>query len=152
MTLPFIGLTLPDRDLTTFEQKRIDNTILATYKEFTNKVAMGRNKTSSYIDSIGQGRVWSGYDGKSIGLVDVLGGMQDAINIAVSKSGLTGKDFEVKEYPPSPLFNFGSLMPKIPGMQIEEDPVIKTIKFRLKYNGVAMPVLPMEDMNNVPLN
>jgi protease-4 len=151
MTIPFLGLTLPDRDLTPFEQKKIDNTILSTYKEFISKVALGKNKTAAYIDSIGQGRVWSGYDGKNIGLVDVLGGMQKAIEIAVNKCGLTGKEYEVNEYPPAPLFNLSFLLPKILGFQIEEEPIIKIIKFRLKYNGTPLPVLPLEDMDYVPL-
>ena len=152
MTLPFIGLTLPDRDLTAFEQKKIDNTILTTYKDFVAKVAGGRNKSSAYIDSIGQGRVWSGFDGKNNGLVDILGGMPEAIEIAVNKAGLLGEEYEVKEYPPAPLFNFSFFLPKIPGTQIEEEPIIKNIKFRLRYNGIPMPVLPLEDMNYVPLN
>ena len=151
MTIPFIGLTLPDRDLTPIEQKKIDNSILTMYKEFVDKVAIGRNKSSAYIDSIGQGRVWSGFDGKNNGLVDILGGMSDAIDIAVNKAGLSGKEFEVKEYPPSPLFNFSQLMPKIPGLGLEEESIIKNIKFRLQYNGIPMPVLPLEDMDYVPL-
>jgi protease IV len=152
MTLPFIGLTLPDRDLTAFEQKKIDNTILSSYKDFVAKVADGRKKSSAYIDSIGQGRVWSGSDGKNIGLVDILGGMPEALEIAVNKAGLSGEEYEVKEYPPAPWFNFNFFMPKIPGFQIEEEPIIKNIKFRLQYNGIPMPVLPLEDMNYVPLN
>jgi protease-4 len=120
------------------------------YKDFVAKVAEGRNMSSGYIDSIGQGRVWSGSDGKKIGLIDKLGGLQDAIEIAVSKSGLTDKEYEIKEYPPAPLFNFNSFLPKIPGLQIEEDPIIKSIKFRLQNNGIPMPVLPLEDMNYVP--
>ena len=151
MILPFIGLTLPDRDLTPIEQKKIDNSILTMYKEFVGKVAMGRNKSSVYIDSIGQGRVWSGYDGKNKGLVDILGGMPEALEIAVNKAGLMGEEYEVKEYPPAPLFNFNFLMPKIPGFQIEEEPIIRNIKFRLKYNGIPLPVLPLEDMDYVPL-
>ena len=151
MTIPFIGLTLPDRDLTTFEQKKVDNSILAMYKEFVGKVALGRNKSSAYIDSIGQGRVWSGFDGKNNGLIDVLGGMSDALEIATNKAGLSGKEYEVKEYPPAPLINFNIFMPKIPGFRLEEESTIKNIKFRFQYNGIPMPVLPLEDMNYVPL-
>jgi protease-4 len=151
MTVPFIGLTLPDRDLSPFEQKKVDRTILSTYKEFVAKVASGRSKSTVYIDSIGQGRVWSGTDGNKIGLVDNLGGIQDAIDIAVDNCGLKGIEYEVKEYPPPPFFNLNFFLPKIPGLQIDEDPIIRTIKFRLKYNGTALPVLPFEEMDYVPL-
>ena len=44
MSIPFIGMQLPDRDLTEFEQKRVDNSILSMYNEFVDKVASGRNK------------------------------------------------------------------------------------------------------------
>jgi ClpP class serine protease len=121
------------------------------YREFVGKVAEGRNMSSGNIDSIGQGRVWSGADGKNIGLIDILGGLQEAIEIAVKKTELSGKEYEVKEYPPAPLFNFNFFLPKIPGFRIEEEPIIKNIKFRLQNNGIPMPVLPLEDMNYVPL-
>jgi ClpP class serine protease len=122
------------------------------YKEFVGKVAIGRNKSYAYIDSIGQGGVWSGFDGKSNGLVDILGGMSDALDVAVNKAGLSGKEYEVKEYPPAPLFNFNFFMPKIPGFRLEEESIIKDIKFRFQYNGIPLPVLPLEDMDYVPLN
>jgi len=49
------------------------------------------------VDSIGQGRVWAGQDALRIGLVDVLGGLDVAIEIAAEKAKL--KKYEVKEYP-----------------------------------------------------
>ncbi len=151
VVMPFIGIALPDRDLTPIEQKRVDNSILNTYHEFVGKVAAGRNKTTSYIDSIGQGRIYSGTDGIKTGLIDLIGGMPDAIDLAVSKAGLTGKVFEVKEYPPAGLINFGSFLPKIPFMQVEEDPMIKNIKFRLQYNGVPLPAMPLEEVDYMPV-
>jgi protease-4 len=151
MIIPFIGLALPDRDLTPFEQKKIDNSILSMYREFVGKVAMGRNKSYASIDSIGQGRVWSGFDGKNKGLVDILGGMSEALDIAVNKAGLSEKEYKVKEYPPAPLFNFSQFMPKIPGFRLEEESTVKNIKFRLQYNGIPLPVVPLEDMDYVPL-
>jgi len=42
-------------------------------------------------------------------------------------------------------------MPKIPGFRLEEESIIKDIKFRLQYNGIPLPVLPLEDMDYVPL-
>jgi len=151
IVMPFIGLPLPDRDLTPIEQKKVDNEILNTYHSFVGKVASGRNKTDSYIDSIGQGRIYSGYDGIKTGLIDIIGGMPDAIDLAVNKAGLKGKDFEVKEYPPAGLFNFESFLPKIPFIQVEEDPIIKNLKFRLQLNGVPLPVMPLEQMEYIPV-
>jgi protease-4 len=53
-----------------------------TYDDFTSKVAKGRGKEQKYIDSIGQGRVWTGQQGKENGLVDEYGGLDKAIEIA----------------------------------------------------------------------
>ena len=150
VVLPLVGIALPDRDLTPLEQKKVDNEILNSYHDFVSKVASGRNKTAANIDSIGQGRIYSGSDGIKNGLIDVLGGMSDAINIAVNKSGLKGKDYDVKEYPPGGFLNFGSFLPKIPFMQVDEDPVIKNLKFRLQYNGIPMPVMPLEQIEYLP--
>jgi len=52
------------------------------YEDFVPKVAKGRNKSNEYIDSVGQGRVWTGAQGKSNGLVDEYGGLDRAIEIA----------------------------------------------------------------------
>ena len=52
------------------------------YQDFVPKVAKGRNKDAAYVDSIGQGRVWTGSQGKERGLVDEFGGLDRAIDIA----------------------------------------------------------------------
>jgi len=64
------------------ERKKFEEFLNATYDDFTSKVAKGRNKEKSYIDSIGQGRVWTGRQGKENGLVDEYGGLDRAIEIA----------------------------------------------------------------------
>src|SRR3989454_5314614 len=65
------------------ERAKFEGWIKATYYEdFVPKVAKGRNKNAEYIDSIGQGRVWTGAQGKNNGLVDEYGGLDRAIAIA----------------------------------------------------------------------
>src|SRR6266571_3585122 len=56
--------------------------LTTTYDDFTTIVAKGRNKEQKYIDSIGQGRVWTGREGKEKGLVDEYGGLDRAIEAA----------------------------------------------------------------------
>ena len=53
--------------------------------------------TTAQVDSIGQGRVWSGVDGKKIGLVDEFGGIKDAIALAAKKAKL--KEYNILELP-----------------------------------------------------
>jgi protease IV len=52
------------------------------YQEFVPKVAKGRNKDAQFIDSVGQGRVWTGAQAKDRGLVDEFGGLDRAIDVA----------------------------------------------------------------------
>jgi protease-4 len=148
-TLPFIGLGLPDRNLTEAERSRMEYTIRSMYKDFVQRVAAGRKKTEEYIGSIAQGRVWSGYDGLSNGLVDVLGGLETAINIAKERAGIPkGSDIDILSLPKPGLINFGQFIPKIVGVESgKKDPLFEHLKFRLQHNGQPMPVLPVEDID-----
>ena len=65
------------------ERKKFEELIKTTYyDQFIPKVAKGRGKKVEYIDSVGQGRVWTGRQGKDNGLVDEYGGLDKAIEIA----------------------------------------------------------------------
>lgn len=79
------------------EMKAMQDIIADIYDDFTSKVATGRGKTQAEVDSIGQGRVWSGEDAKNLGLVDEMGGLNDAIKSAAQLAGLT--DYELINYP-----------------------------------------------------
>lgn len=74
-------------------QDAVDN----IYNDFTSKVAVGRNVEQSFVDSIGQGRVWSGVDAMDISLIDEWGGLMAAVDEAVEQSGL--EDYRIKTYP-----------------------------------------------------
>jgi protease IV len=63
-----------------------------TYREFVSRVAEGRGMTYEEVDSIARGRVWIGADAISIGLVDEIGGMDDAIAYAAKEAGLESYD------------------------------------------------------------
>lgn len=65
------------------------------YEDFIPKVAKGRNKDAEYIDSVGQGRVWTGAQGKDRGLVDEYGGLDRAVEIAKELANIP-KDKGVK--------------------------------------------------------
>jgi protease-4 len=65
------------------ERAKFEEWIKTTYYEdFVPKVAKGRNKDAAYIDSIAQGRVWTGSQGKERGLVDEFGGLDRAVEVA----------------------------------------------------------------------
>lgn len=69
----------------------------STYQRFVHFVTLNRKKSFEQIDSIGGGRIWSGFRAKQIGLVDELGSLQDAIKYAAKSANL--KDYSVSAYP-----------------------------------------------------
>jgi protease-4 len=86
--------------LTEFQYSKLQEMIVKTYDDFTKRVAEGRGLTQSYVDSIGQGRVWAGADAIGLGLVDQLGDLEDAIAYAAQKADL-GSDYKVTQWPKS---------------------------------------------------
>lgn len=70
------------------------------YDDFLNKVSESRKLPKQRVAEIAQGRVWSGIDAKKIGLVDDIGGLNDAIDYAAQTAKLD-KDWELEEYPAS---------------------------------------------------
>lgn len=76
------GIFRESEKFTDSERAKFQEFLKSTYDDFTDKVAKGRNKDQAYIDSIGQGRVWTGRQGKENGLVDEYGGLDKAIEIA----------------------------------------------------------------------
>ncbi|MFT4544731.1 MAG: protease-4 [Bacteroidia bacterium] len=93
----FADLGSPFRPLTELERGIIQNGVNEIYTDFITKVAEGRGMAVADVDSIGQGRVWSGEDALEIGLVDMLGGIDDAIEIAANMAEL--ENYRVVEYP-----------------------------------------------------
>ena len=91
----FGSITQP---LTEFQYAKLQENVVKTYEQFTSRVAEGRGLRQTYVDSIGQGRVWAGVDAIEIGLVDQLGDMEDAIAYAAQKANL-GSDYKVVEMP-----------------------------------------------------
>ncbi|MDL2243213.1 signal peptide peptidase SppA, partial [Bacteroidales bacterium OttesenSCG-928-K03] len=67
------------------------------YKTFIGHVAKGRNMTTEAVDEIAQGRVWTGIDALEIGLVDELGGLTRAIEVAAERAGL--ENYRIVNYP-----------------------------------------------------
>jgi len=86
-----------DRALTPEERLVIQSMVERIYDKFLTRVSVGRSIPKNQVDSMGQGRVWTGEQGKKLNLVDVLGGLDKAISIAQWKAHL--KDFRLVEYP-----------------------------------------------------
>ncbi len=83
--------------LTPYQRKSIQNSVVRVYNAFVNHVAQGRNMTPADVDKIGQGRVWSGSNAVKIGLVDELGDINKAIEIAANLANV--KKYKIVERP-----------------------------------------------------
>jgi protease-4 len=78
----YSDLGSPFRSMREEERQIIKDQIVQTYETFVERVAEGRNMTKEKVDKIGQGRVWSGEDAKERGLVDMFGGLEEAVEVA----------------------------------------------------------------------
>lgn len=117
-----------------------------TYRTFLNRVSQGRKMSVAEVDSLAQGRVWSGTDAKRLGLVDELGGLDDAIAEAASIAGL--ESYGIKKFPKYKsdferfMENFGGAGTKDQGAFIEEEigaeaySILKQIKSAMQQKGV----------------
>jgi protease-4 len=177
MTVPLIGAGVPDRNLTEWERATVERMIRTSYGDFVAKVAAGRGMEPEEVDKIGQGRVWPGIDGKANGLVDVIGGLETALDLAKERAGIAAdQPVALVELPVPEAFDFGMLTPKLigfrqlayawlfgseetysgsaagalpAGLESGIDDALKYLRFRLEHNGEALPMLPLEDMDAV---
>ena len=102
-TTPWSGQLRPDREMND-DAKRLFQTIINDgYQDFISGVARGRDLEVDYVDQIGQGQVWTGEEALANGLVDELGGLDEAIAGAAELAGLVsyGEKFIEKKLSPT---------------------------------------------------
>lgn len=97
-TNKYSDLGIFDRSITPSEKRILISQVDEVYRTFVNRVAEGRGMSFDQVNELGGGRVYSGEDALELGLVDVLGGVDDAIAIAANMAGM-GEDYEVMETP-----------------------------------------------------
>ncbi len=90
----------PFRDFTPDEAARFQGQMDEVYRLFVRRVSEGRRRPASEVDSVGQGRVWTGLAARSRGLVDALGGLARAVAMARARAGIPdGQPLTVDVYP-----------------------------------------------------
>jgi protease-4 len=110
------------RPMTENEKRMVQTEVDLIYAQFKQRVAEGRKRDTAYIETIAQGRVWTGLRAKEIGLIDRFGGIQDAIRAAASMAKLT--EYKIREYPePDNIFEtlFGKDEPAAFSGKIKEE-------------------------------
>jgi len=148
-TNPHADMMSAVKPLEESEMKAFQEMVSDIYSDFTSKVAAGRNMTQAQVDSIGQGRVWSGEDAMQIGLVDAMGDLQDAIEAAAAMASLT--EYSLRELPKM-VDPFEEFMKELSGEEqadiakdllLNEFPLLKEIESMRNMKGVQarMPFL-----------
>lgn len=86
-----------DHPMTEQEKQLVQVSIEKIYTDFKQRVSEGRKKDTAYVETIAQGRVWTGLKAKEAGLIDAYGGLNAAIAAAAKKAKLS--DYKIAEYP-----------------------------------------------------
>lgn len=157
------GMIVPRRDLSPTEEARYKKYILDVYGDFTTRVAASRNMNAEQVEALAQGRVYSGKGAFNAGLIDSIGGLDDAVRIArelaeipetkktayhefpkprfmdkmldyLISSGVAGKAFTAGSINAA---SFAADM-GIPGAVLED------IRYRIAHNGQVMPIMPLD--------
>lgn len=131
-----------NRAFTPEERSLMQNYVNRGYELFVKRCADGRKMTTDQIKAIAEGRVWTGEDALKIGLVDKIGGLDDAIALAVGRAKL--KTYNIKEYPEKEDFatklmkSFGEDMETsfIKGQLGEQYQLLKQINNLKKLHGI----------------
>lgn len=128
-TGPFADSNTIARPLTEQELSIGQRVVDQIYARFTNIVAEGRPLSSTDVAAVAQGRVWSGIDAQQVGLVDEIGGLEDAIAAAAEQAEL-GDDWQLNEYPQPRTFEeqlfeslFGSQLRSLFRPTVQPDPL-----------------------------
>ena len=143
------ALTIGTNPLDEEEKAMVQKSIEKIYREFKERVAEGRKKDTAYIQSIAQGHVYTGNQGLQIGLVDEIGGLDQAIAYAVKQANL--KDYKIKLYPEEKTLkeqiaeSFGDAKQDFVKAEIGEEQyrIYKTMKDLKQFYGIQM-LMPME--------
>ncbi len=149
---PYADFPTVTRTLNTEERKRMQASVDTIYQTFLRRVAHARRMEIGLVDSVAQGRVWTGTDALSLGLVDGLGGLDRAIWSAASKAGL--KDYHIVTYP-EPIDKLEALMRQFNGNistamveaalqkeSVEIYDFVRQIKALKTINGRAQAAMP----------
>ena len=155
------GFLIPYRRMTVLEEDQYKKYILDLYDIFINKVAYGRGMEIQEVEAVAQGRIFSGTRALKEGLIDSVGGLYDAINIARSLAEIDeSTPVNYREYPEPSFMDI--LLGKFPsiesffraklfGKQAQSTPAYLDIlipnvdiRYRMENNGQVMPILPLE--------
>jgi len=160
------GMILPRRDLKPEEETRYKEYILDLYSDFTRRVAANRGMDIERVESLAQGRVYSGLGALNAGLIDSIGGIDDAIRIARELAKIPdNKKITITEYPKPKFFDkmldylFSSRVNSLGKTSVIDTAadlffpaplgapaLLEDLRFRMTHNGKVMPIIPLDQI------
>ncbi|MEM8815022.1 MAG: signal peptide peptidase SppA [Pseudomonadota bacterium] len=155
-TTPWAGELRPDRAMADDTKRVFQAVIEHGYDDFLEHVANGRGLTIEEVDEIAQGRIWTGLDALNNGLIDELGGLEDAVAAAASAAGLEEGSYEARivEEPLSPgeqmIVDFLGAAKGLgvnPGVFVSKPNVIERVALELE--AMVDPLLRFNDPKGV---
>lgn len=139
------------RSFTSEEREKLRRILESGYRAFLERVAKSRKKTTDEVDAVAQGRVWSGRDAKELGLVDELGGLKRALEIAKEKAGFAADaKVELRIFPEKkPLLEFllsNLLVSSEPKLSLLDPREIlaRSPLLRLAAEGAPLALMPFQ--------
>jgi protease-4 len=153
------GMILPRRDLRPEEEARYKEYVLDLYGDFTRRVAANRGMDIERVESLAQGRVYSGLGALKAGLIDSIGGIDDAIQIARGLANIPDSvNIAINEYPKPKFFDrllerlFSSRVSGLGKTSVITTaadlffpvPLLEDLRYRMAHNGQVMPILPLD--------
>lgn len=131
------------KPLSEYQKALLIRDVESSYQTFVSRVAEGRKLSPAAVDSIGQGRVWSGVSALKLGLVDELGGLNKAIEVAAKLAGL--KTYRIVDLP-AQKDPFTSLIDQLSGNYQEES----MIKAKLgDYYPYYRQMMELKDLQGI---
>lgn len=98
-TSPYADMFSGMRTLEPQERALLTAAVRATYSQFVDKVAGSRGLDAAFVDEIGQGRIWTGKQALDLGLVDMLGSLDTAVEIAAEMADLEEGQYRIRRIP-----------------------------------------------------
>ena len=138
-----------NRKLTPMELAITQEEVDQIYDQFLQRVSDGRKMTKEQVNAIARGRVWTGRDALRIGLVDQLGGLNDAIAFAASEVNL--KNPKVLYYPLKKEDKLADLIELIEDQEEDESVSIKSQKIPQELLDYYASIKKIENMRGVQM-
>jgi protease-4 len=143
-TGPLSDIFTISRPYNDYEQSMFQKSVNEGYQTFITKAAHGRDMQVAEIDAVAGGRIWSGVQAQEVGLVDIIGGLDTAVELAANAAGLEDGEYRLRYYPPQKSI-WEELLSDIGGGYEESRmksklgkfyPIIKKIRSLQHYQGL----------------